>query len=87
MDRISPSKFNNKNSILVGIASGRAGNIMGLDQFTTVLNHLKMEVLSNKVLLSQVDKLIGENDELNEKSILKIINNQLESMIDIFNLK
>jgi hypothetical protein len=60
---------------------------MGLDQFTTVLNHLKMEVLSNKVLLSQVDKLIGENDELNEKSILKIINNQLESMIDIFNLK
>ena len=60
---------------------------MGLDQFTTVLNHLKMEVLSNKVLLPQVDKLIGENDELNEKSILKIINNQLESMIDIFNLK
>ena len=87
MDGISPSKFNNKNSILVGIASGRAGNIMGLDQFTTVLNHLKMEVLSNKVLLSQVDKLIGENDELNEKLILKIINNQLESMIDIFNLK
>jgi len=34
-----------------------------------------------------VDKLLGENDELNEKSILKIINNQLESMIDIFNLK
>ena len=87
MDGISPSHFNHKNAILVGVASGRAGNIVGLEHFTTVLNHLKMEVLSNKVLLSQIDGLIGEDDKLNEENCLKIIDGQLESMIKIFNLK
>ncbi|MEN8927974.1 MAG: NAD(P)H-dependent oxidoreductase [Flavobacteriales bacterium] len=86
MDGIAPSNFNHKNAVLVGVASGRAGNIVGLDQFTTVLNHVKVEVLSNKVLLSQIDGLIAGQSELKEDKALEIIDNQLESMIRVFDL-
>jgi NAD(P)H-dependent FMN reductase len=83
MDGVSPSNFNNKKAILVGVASGRAGNIIGLEQFTTVLNHLKVEVLSNKVLLSQIDDLLSENGMLFDKETLEIVDIQLNKMIDL----
>jgi NAD(P)H-dependent FMN reductase len=83
LDGVLPSNFNNKKAILVGVASGRAGNIIGLEQFTTVLNHLKVEVLSNKVLLSQIDDLLSENGMLFDKKTLEIVDVQLNKMIDL----
>lgn len=84
MDGISPSNFNHKKAVLVGVASGRAGNIVGLEQFTTILNHLKVEVLSNKVLLSQIDGLLDEKGILFNKETLEIVDNQLNKMIDLY---
>ena len=84
IDGISPSYFYNKKALLVGVASGRAGNIVGLDQFTTVLHHLKMEVLSNKVLLSQIDGLLNEDGQIANKECLEVIDGQLELMNKVF---
>lgn len=83
IDGISPSFFKNKKAILVGVASGRAGNIVGLEQFTTVLNHIQVEVLSNKVLLSQIDGLLNGSGEITDAKTLEIIDNQLNKMIDL----
>ena len=68
---------------MVGVASGRAGNIVGLEQFTTVLNHLHVEVLSNKVLLSQIDGLLNPSGEIIDTKTLETIDNQLNKMIDL----
>ena len=87
LDGISPKNFNHKNTILVGVASGRAGNIVGLEHFTTVLNHLKIEVLSNKMILSGIENLINENGEIIDRNCLEQIDIQLELMIKKFNLK
>ena len=84
MDGVSPSKFHYKKATLVGVASGRAGNIVGLEHFTTVLNHLKMEVLSNKVLLSQIEELLDEEGLVGNETSLEIIEEQLELMNKIF---
>lgn len=81
IDGIDPSHFYHKNAVLVGVATGRAGNIVGLEQFTTVLNHIKMEVLSNKVLLSQVDKLLSADGIVNDQETLKVIEEQIDKMI------
>ncbi|MDC1370765.1 NAD(P)H-dependent oxidoreductase [Flavobacteriales bacterium] len=83
IDGVSPSFFKNKKAILVGVASGRAGNIVGLEQFTTVLNHLHVEVLSNKVLLSQIDGLLNPSGEIIDTKTLETIDNQLNKMIDL----
>ncbi len=86
MDGISPKFFNHKSAMLVGVASGRAGNIVGLSQFTTVLNHVKVEVFSNKVLLSGIDGLLDEKGEITNDSQLKIIENQIQSYKEIHKL-
>jgi len=80
IDGIEPAFFNNKSAILVGVSSGRAGNIVGLNHFTTVLNHVKMEVLSNKILLSQIESLLGENGFIENEISLKLINEQIDLM-------
>ncbi len=86
MDGISPSFFNHKSAMLVGVASGRAGNIVGLEQFTTVLNHLKVEVLSNKVLISQVDTLLDESGMINNTVSIGVIEEQIDTFKRIHNL-
>jgi len=79
IDAMEPKFFNNKNACLVGLATGRAGNIRGLDAFTHVLHHLKMEVLSNKVLLSQIDLLLDDNGILKEPISLQVVNEQIDT--------
>ena len=83
IDGVSPSFFKNKKAILVGVASGRAGNIVGLNQFTTVLNHIQVEVLSNKVLLSQIDGLLDPLGEITDSKTLEIIDTQIDKMINL----
>ncbi|MEN8810965.1 MAG: hypothetical protein ABF272_06200, partial [Flavobacteriales bacterium] len=72
--------------MLVGVASGRAGNIVGLSQFTTVLNHVKVEVFSNKVLLSGIDGLLDESGKMTNDNQLKIIENQIDTYKSIHGL-
>lgn len=86
MDGISPKYFNHKSAMLVGVASGRAGNIVGLSQFTTVLNHVKVEVFSNKVLLSGIDGLLDESGKMTNDNQLKIIENQIDTYKSIHGL-
>jgi chromate reductase, NAD(P)H dehydrogenase (quinone) len=86
MDGISPKYFNHKSAMLVGVASGRAGNIVGLSQFTAVLNHVKVEVFSNKVLLSGIDGLLDESGKMTNDNQLKIIENQIDTYKSIHGL-
>ena len=86
MDAMEPKFFNNKSACLVGLATGRAGNIRGLDAFTHVLHHLQMEVLSNKVLLSQVNLLLDEDGLINDIISKQAIENQINIYKRINNL-
>jgi chromate reductase, NAD(P)H dehydrogenase (quinone) len=49
-----------KKAMLVGVASGRAGNLRGLDHLTNALNYLKVNVSSIDVLLNK-EALITDN--------------------------
>jgi len=67
LDTIHPSEWEGKKACLIGIATGRAGNLRGLDHLTAVLNYLKVEVYSQKPSLSSIHKYLKEgkleNDE------------------------
>lgn len=49
--------------MLVGVASGRAGNIRGIDHLTSVLHYMGAEVYSGNMTLPGVNKLISEEGE------------------------
>lgn len=50
--------FYGKKIGLIGISTGRAGNLRGMDHLTGVLHYLNMEVMPFKLPISTIDKFI-----------------------------
>jgi chromate reductase len=73
--------FKGKKSALVGIASGRAGNLRGMDHLTGVLNHLGSIVMPNRLPISSISKLINEAGRITDPGTVKGINNQMEEFL------
>ncbi len=71
-----------KKAMLTGVASGRAGNLRGLDHLSAVLNHIKITVYPNQLPLSSVDKLLDENGRFTDDATIQAINNQLDGFLN-----
>ena len=56
--------FRGKKVGLIGIASGRGGNLRGLDHLTTAFNYLGMTVFPNRLPISRIETMI-EDDQFN----------------------
>ena len=69
-----------KKACITGVASGRSGNLRGLDTLTNYLNYLKVDVLKNKVPISRIDELLSDN-RLTDQSTKKIIEEQLDQYL------
>ena len=78
IDCCDPSIFKGKKCALIGISSGRAGNIRGLDHAMTILNYLQVEVYSNKLPISQIFNLVDSNKEIVDENTLIALNNLIE---------
>ena len=76
VDALSIRKYNesfaHKKVALIGVASGRAGNLRGMEHLTGLLNYLKMYVYHEKLPISQIEKLIDEDGELDAITISSI---------------
>jgi chromate reductase len=72
----------NKNALLVGVSSGRAGNLRGMDHLADILNHMRITVHPNKLPISSIDKLFGDDGKLNDENTLKAIHQQLDEFIE-----
>ena len=59
--------FLDKYVAMVGVSSGRAGNLRGLDQITNALNYLGMHVYKNKLPISSIEQVLS-NDALLEST-------------------
>ena len=71
-----------KKALLVGISTGRAGNLRGMDHMTAILNHIKMIVHPNKLPISIIDKVMDENGTISNKSTLHAIDMQIDEFIN-----
>jgi len=56
--------FSGKKACLAGVATGRAGNLRGIDHLRGSLNHVGSVVMPAALPLSQVDKISGEDGKL-----------------------
>ncbi|HZI69444.1 MAG TPA: NAD(P)H-dependent oxidoreductase, partial [Hanamia sp.] len=72
--------WNYKKALLTGVATGRAGNLRGMDHLADTLHFLKMNVFYNKLPISVIDKVMDSKGHFNEET-LKAINHQLDEFI------
>ncbi len=72
----------NKKALLVGVASGRAGNLRGMEHLTGSLMHLKMIVHHNRLPLSSIHTLLNEAGDITDANTIKTIQAQLDEFIN-----
>lgn len=73
--------WHGKKALLVGVATGRGGNIRGLEHFTGTLNYMNVFVHPNRLPISLVHELMGEMGNLTDEKTLKTVNSQLVDYI------
>ena len=69
-----------KKALLTGVATGRAGNLRGMDHLADTLHYLKMNVHYNKLPISLIDKMLDKKGRLNEETS-KVVNDQVDEFI------
>lgn len=76
-----PQSFFDKKAALVGISSGKYGNIRGVDHFTGVCNYLNMHVLSLKLHIPFIRKEIDVSGNLTEADTIQFTNEQMDRFL------
>lgn len=73
--------FKGKKAALVGIATGRAGNLRGMEHLTGVLNHVGTIVMPNKLPVSRISQLTNGNGEISDPLTLRVIEKHVEEFL------
>lgn len=81
MDACDYGDWANKKVALMGLASGRAGNVRGLDHLTGILHYLGSEVYSKKVYLSQINQSMADDGTIQNDILSKEIEAQLKGFV------
>ena len=70
-----------KKALLTGVATGRAGNLRGMDHLADVLNYIKITVHPNKLPISVVNSVVGSDGKIIDANTLRAIHQQLDEFI------
>lgn len=76
-----PTSFYHKKAALVGVATGKYGNIRGVDHFTGVCNYLRMQVLSLKIHVPHIKDELDSEGLFVEPITRAFIDEQIEEII------
>ena len=68
--------FFGKKAALAGISTGRAGNLLGMEHFTAILNYMGVQVLPNKLPISQCESLLNDKNEIQHNITLQVMKEQ-----------
>lgn len=74
--------FKGKRALLVGVATGRAGNLRGMEDFTAILNYLGTTVFPTKLPISSFDKLLNDERELIDPATLSVTEQHAKDFIN-----
>lgn len=73
LDAVHPDTNRGKKAGLVGVSSGRAGNLRGMEHLTGVLNYLGIHVHPNKLPVSMVSNLLDDAGRIKDGLTLKVL--------------
>lgn len=81
IDCVGGEGIKSKKVALVGVSTGRAGNLRGMEHLTSLFHHLKAEVFSSKPKLSEIHKLLNEAGEIKNPETERLLQDQIERFI------
>lgn len=76
-----PKSFYDKKACLVGISSGKYGNIRGIDHFSGVCGYLHLHVMPLRLHIANIKSELNENNELFKEDTVKFTEEQIEKFI------
>jgi chromate reductase len=82
LDAIHPDLNRGKKVALLGVSSGRAGNLRGMEHLTGILNYLGMHVHPNKLPVSGVLNVLNPDGSLKDEGAEKAIEKHAMDIIN-----
>ncbi|UOE48425.1 NAD(P)H-dependent oxidoreductase [Mucilaginibacter sp. SMC90] len=76
-----PEGFYDKKAALVGLSSGKYGNIRGVDHFTGVCHYLHLNIMALKLHIAAIHKEFDEEGNLFKPDTIKFVNEQIDKII------
>src|SRR5437879_9027569 len=76
-----PESFYEKKAALVGLSSGKYGNIRGIDHFTGICNYLHLHVTPLKIHIPSIHKELDAQGNLFNEDTLRFTNEQIDKFI------
>ncbi len=76
-----PRSFYDKKAALVGLSSGKYGNIRGIDHFGGVCSYLHLNVLPLRIHISDIKSELNENGMFFREDTLKFTGQQMDKFI------
>ncbi|WP_293789022.1 NADPH-dependent FMN reductase [uncultured Pedobacter sp.] len=77
-----PDSFYDKKAALVGISSGKYGNIRGVDHFTGVCHYIHLNILPLRLHIPNIKTELDESGNLIQPDTIKFTNEQIEKFIN-----
>ena len=82
LDAMDPGAvFAGKKAALVGVSTGKFGNLRGLEHFTGALNYMKVEVLPFKAHLMKIDRAFSADQKISDPETLTEIQKQIDAFL------
>lgn len=82
LDAISVTPFKKeiygRKAALIGMASGRAGNLRGMEHLTGVLNYLGFTVYPDKIPFSSIKNILPENGIITHEESIAVLDKMIE---------
>lgn len=70
-----------KKAGIVGVATGRAGNLRGIDHLTSIMQHMNVNVLPRILPISSVKKELNELNQFSNEGIVAIFKRHVEEFL------
>lgn len=76
-----PESFYDKKACLVGVSSGKYGNIRGIEHFNGVCAYLHLNVMPLRLHISTIKMELDENESFFKEDTLKFTEQQIDKFI------
>lgn len=76
-----PDSFYDKKAALVGLSTGRYGNIRGVEHFTGICNYINLHVMPLKIHITTIKSEFDAEGHLCNPETIKFTNEQIDKFI------
>jgi NAD(P)H-dependent FMN reductase len=76
-----PDSFYDKKAALVGVSSGKYGNIRGVEHFTGVCHYIHLHILPLRLHIPNIKTELNEAGDLIQPDTIKFTNEQIDKFI------